>query len=248
MKKLSLILSFILAICLLCSCSDSEKADNGGDGGNKESLVGAFETVINANEYILYQNVFYNDMASDYVGKEQTKIGTFAKVYDRYNDVTRYYVWGYYDQTKCCDWQWEICPDGLSEIPAEGSKVTVKGTFTASDKALDKYWLSGTTVSVDSEYAGKLYDVNMCFMSATLERVQLVNMQNYPDFFEGKTVSAYGRVFSLTHIQHPYYDSTWTQEFETDVTVPAIGTPVTAVGTYKSGVIADCVLEQTSAY
>ena len=249
MKKLSAILCAFLAAVLLCSCGNAKDSEK-GTAEKGDTLVEKFETVIDANEYLLYQNVFYNKMADDYVGSEQTKKGVFVTLHDRFNETTRYYVWGYYDQTKCCDWQWEINPEGLGDaLPADGSTVSFTGTFAANDKALDKYWFDGVTLSVEKEYTGKQYDVNMCLMNATLERVQIVNMQKYADYFEGKTVSAYGRVFNLNHIQHPYYDSTWTQEFKSNSdTLPAIGTPVVTVGTYRGGVISDCIIEATTAY
>ncbi len=245
MKKLSLILSVIMIMLLVCSCgSEKEKAPD-----NSAKAIKPFDVVIDPDEYVLYQNIFYNEAYDEYVGKEQTKTGIFSIVYDRYSEVERYYVWGYYDQTKCCDWQWEICPDGLTELPKEGSKIEVKGTFAGSDKALDKYWLEGAYVTVVSEYTGTLYDVNMCLMSATLERVQLANMQQHKEFFEGKSLSSYGRILNLDNIQHPYYDSSWIQPFSTpDGSAPAIGTTVTVVGNYVDGVIDNAEILATSAY
>ena len=245
MKRLSLILAIITVLCLVTSCGDTA----GGNGEGGEAIT-PFEVIINSNEYLLYQNVFYNDMSADYVNKETTKIGTFAKVYDRYNEVDRYYVWGYYDQTKCCDWQWEFNPADISSLPKEGSKITVKGMFTATDKALDGYWIENPAVTFKNEYEGELFDVNMCLMSSTLERVQLANMQQKPEFFEGKTVSTYGRMYSLDMIQHPYYDGSWTQKIvpADDSSIPAIGTPVTVIGTYTAGNISNCTVEKTSQY
>ena len=247
MKKISLILAVITVMLLVCSCGSGEKAGE-DTGTSQEALIEGFEGIIDANEYLLYQNIFYNNMASDYDGQKQTKTGIFTTIRDEYNGIDRYYIWGYYDQTKCCDWQWEICPDGIEVFPANGSVIEISGTFIGDDKALDKYWMKDTQITVKSEYTGKQYDVNMCLMSATLERVQLVNMQNFMDKFEGKSVSAYGRILSLTHIQHPYYDSTWTQEFKTDGNVPAIGTTVVVVGKYTAGVIAESTIQETTQY
>lgn len=236
MKKTGCILLAILTLAALAGCSS---AADGGDG---------FPSVTNSAEYVLYQNIFYNATGDDYIGQEMTKTGTFTVLYDRFNDCTRYYVWGYYDNTKCCDWQWEFVPESASELPANGSLVEVTGTFESDGAALDGYWLTGASVAVESAYEGPDCDVDMTCMSATLERVQLLNMQYYYEDFEGMTVCMYGRVETASSLQHPYYDGVWSQEIVTGGALPAIGSMVVVSGAYEGGVVENASLAQTSVY
>ena len=71
-------------------------------------------------EYAAYVDIFYNKNAAQYENQKYTKEGVFATLVDAFSGVTRYYVWGYADQTKCCDYQWEfVMPEG-TEIPESG--------------------------------------------------------------------------------------------------------------------------------
>lgn len=239
MKKLVMLL---LAACLLlCSCSKTSEFKT-------LEPTDTLPQVMDTNEYLLYQNIFYNDMAGDYVGKKVTKTGIFTSIYDAFNNRTRYYVWGYYDNTKCCDWQWELVINDTSNLPPCGSLVEVKGKMRQSDDALDGYWFEGVSIKTKQEYIGNGCDVEMTTMSATLERVQLINMQSFPDQFEGQTVSLYGRVYSPTSVQHPYYDNAWIQNFTTGDAVPAVGTEVIVCGTYSNGNVVLCTVDSTDLY
>lgn len=66
--------------------------------------------------------------------------------------MTRYYVWGYNDNTKCCDWQWEIVPESTDNLPPVGSTVNASGIFAQNDNALDGYWIENVKIEVLSEY------------------------------------------------------------------------------------------------
>lgn len=174
-------------------------------------------------EYTTYTNIFYNDMGGEFEGKELTKDGTFTSIYDAFNGKTRYYVWGFADKTMCCDFQWEIVmPDG-TEIPNNGAYVTMTGTFTGSDDALDGYWFTDVTLTVEDAYKASEYDYDTTTMSATLARVQIINMEYHPDVFDGKTALIYGRAYNTSSIQHPYYDESWTLDFINAEKAPAIG-------------------------
>lgn len=199
-------------------------------------------------EYTLYQNIFYNDLISQFEGQEMTKVGTFSTITDSFSDVTRYYVWGYNDETKCCDWQWEFVPGEDMELPPEGSLIEVTGTFTQDENALDSCWLTDVTMEVKTPWKESDVDVDMSTMSGTLERVQLINMQYYPEQYEGKSVLAYGRVESGNSVQHPYYDGAWSQEFSTEGEVPAIGTTVLVSGKYTDGIITEAEIAETKNY
>lgn len=196
-------------------------------------------TVIKADDYILYQNIFFNKKGDDFVNKNFDKEGTFTTIYDAFNNVTRYYVWGYYDNTKCCDWQWELKLDNTSNLPANGSLVRAVGKFEKSDKALDGYWMTGVELTVKEPYKGYDVDYDLTTMSSTLERVEIQNIQMKKDSFDKKTVAAYARVASASTIQHPYYDDAWVMEVVPKGTLPAIGSLVIVKGLIKSGGIID---------
>ena len=240
MKRIFCALLCALMVLACVSCGDTAKT--------ADTPEGAVPTVLNPDEYILYQNIFFNDQAGSFVNKTVTKTGTFTTLYDRYNETERYYVWGYNDQTKCCDWQWEIVPAKDAQIPANGTLVEVTGKFCASADALDGYWITDASVTTKTPYEDQKIDVDMCTMGGTLERVEIVNLQNKPEFFEGKTVRAYGRVYSNTSIQHPYYDETFELAFEGASKLPAIGTEVIVSGTFEGGVIKNATVELTDWY
>ena len=234
MKKLFLVMLCLAMVCSLFACNSS----------NADTLP----TMLSQNEYVLYQNIFYNDMAEDYLGKRATKLGTLTRVYDAFNNRTRYYVWGYMDATKCCDWQWEFVPADPDSLPANGSLVKLTGTLTRDEAALDQIWLIDTTVELETAFTPEACDVDMTTMGATLERVQLLNMQYKPEAFAGQSLRIYGRVLSPTTIQHPYYDNAWTQDFESAEAVPAIGTMVILTGIWQGSAVQANRVEATADY
>jgi len=145
------------------------------------------------------------------------------------------YVWGFSDQTRCCDYQWEFVPEDLSALPPVGSYIKVSGTFTYTEDqksgALDHYWLTDTTLTVLEEYTPSDYDYDLTILSATLARVQLFSMQNYTSEFADKTVRVYGRAYSTNTLQHPYYDESWYLDFVADGKSPSTGTYLILGGT-----------------
>lgn len=221
MKKFIRIL-LVFAICVsFASCSSSSDKDN------SENLLEKYDSM----EYTVYVNIFYNGQGNDYVDKTYTKEGIFATLQDEYNNVNRYYVWGYADRTKCCDYQWEIVlPDG-AQIPEDGSLVSFTGTLTADENALDGYWFTDVTLSVSNEKTASEYDYDLTNLSPTLARVQLINMLNFSDVFDGKTVKVYGRVYEDGTIQHPYYDNSWYLDYKGGSSA-ATGKYVTLGGTF----------------
>ena len=237
MKRLVCLIIMGLALLSLAACK-------------KKQSEGGMPTVLNQTEYTVYQNVFFNKKADDYVGKSATKEGTFTILRDEWNKVDRYYVWGYMDATKCCDWQWEFVPADPSALPAPGSRVKMTGTLVRDEAALDKYRFTDCTVETVTAYTSPFAEkqIDASTMDATLERVQLQNLQYFPEVFEGKTVCFYGRVMNTKTIQHPYYDNAWTQHFSTSEQVPAIGTLVLITGTWHEGEITDAHLEAASGY
>lgn len=246
-KIISLLLCVLITVSFF-GCSKADDTSSGTTAAEAQADSSTIQTVLNQAEYVLYQNIFTNDQADDYDGQPATKEGTFAVLYDEYNSTTRYYVWGYNDQTKCCDWQWEIVPDDTTSLPSPGSLVEVTGTYAVNDSALDKFWIENADITVKQAYDGGNADVDMTTMGGTLERVQVINMQQFPDKFEGKSVSVYGRVESTDTIQHPYYDNCFSQQFVSTDDVQAIGTVLIVSGTYQSGVITDASVSVTNNY
>ena len=233
MKKLVLIL---LCCWLLCACGKTAPKSEG------------LPTVLMPSEYVLYTNIFYNQTGEDYVGDTFQKVGVYTRIYDAFNGRERYYVWGYKDATKCCDWQWEFVPAQGAELPSVGSQVEVTDAFAGSENALDGYWIEDAAIQVRTPYAAPATDIALTTMSDTLERVQLLNIQYKPEEFEGKDVYFYGRVSGPGVIEDPYYDGSWTQKIESADELPAIGTIVIVHGTVKDGVVTAATITPTEEY
>ena len=254
MKKLiALFLAALLVYCLAACADSGSSAGNPGKPDETAAPAGPavlekLPTVLSQTEYVLYQNFFYGDGAGDYIGKTVTKEGTFTRLYDAFSQKTRYYVWGYMDATKCCDWQWEFVPADPDSLPANGALVKMTGTLASDEAALDGLWYVNAAVEVEALYNPSSCDVDMTTMDATLERVQLLNMQYKPAEFAGKTLRVYGRVLNPTTLQHPYYDNAWTQPFTTEAEVPANGTMVILTGSWQGDSIQVGKVEATADY
>ena len=131
---------FLVAVCAclilsLCACGKSSPASDQPPPPEESDAFSAPPTVLTPPEYVLYTNIFYNKTGDDFVGQTFTKTGTLARIEDAFNGRTRWYVWGYNDQTKCCDWQWEIVPTDVDALPEIGSLVNVTGTFAKSSSS-----------------------------------------------------------------------------------------------------------------
>jgi hypothetical protein len=252
MKKIAvLIFSLLMIVLMLSGCggkADSPDETTTASSANTAEVVEDMPTILNTAEYTLYQNIFYNDMKSDYNGKEAVKEGTFATITDAFNNTTRYYVWGYNDQTKCCDWQWEIKIDDTSDLPKNGCLVQVKGTYEENEAALDKFWIINPEITVEKAFDGRDCDIDMQAMDNTLERVQCANIVNKKESFEGKTVKCYGRILNETTLQDPYNDNSWTIEIAGDFEVPAFGTLVEVSGVIQDGKLVNCEVSESSNY
>lgn len=146
MKKLfCLLLSFIMLLSA-AACSNSDE-DSDTDKVTK---------VFSSMEYSIYLSIFYNGEGDNYVSKEYTKDGIFAVLHDSFSDTDRYYVWGYSDETLCCDWQWEFVPGSTDDLPPIGSRVKVSGTLVADEAALDGYWLEDVSIETTGEFEGAI--------------------------------------------------------------------------------------------
>lgn len=240
-KRFTVCLLALFLILTLVSC---------GEKTHETEVTDDLPTVTDGNEYILYQNIFYNQTGDNYVGNSMTKKGVLTKITDSFSDMTRYYVWGYYDNTKCCDWQWELklSDDALTSLPPVGSLISVTGIFNKDDNALDGYWLTDVKMTVKKTYSGPDCDLDLTTMNATLERVQMANIQYYPEKYEGKSLYVYGRMATPTSIQNPYYNGSWTQEIKTVAPCPAIGTMVIVNGRFESGIFKVDTVRTTTKY
>ncbi len=232
-------LALLLAIILLCSACSSDS----GSAAEKETVT-EVPVILNQAEYVLYQNIFYNNYGPQYENTPVTKNGVFAVIQDAWAGKARYYVWGYLDNTQCCDWQWEFVPKDTKNLPAVGSLITVSGTFAKEEAALDGYWIKDADVGVVKTYAGATAELHMLAMSDTLERVQLLNIMYWPEAFEGKAFTAYGRIAGPGVLQDPYYDGSWEIPFSSasDLSALAIGTSVTLNGKVSAGTLGDCAV------
>lgn len=246
MKKIAALLLTLTLVLSLAACGGSAgeetTAENGdtvtnptadallSDGELNTGMKEKFDQM----EYSAYVDLFYNGNGASYEGKTFSKDGTFAILKDAYSDVTRYYVWGYADNTKCCDYQWEIVmPDG-TEIPEPGSYVRVTGTMEKNEAALDGYWLKDISLEVTDSFVNAGFGMDMTTMSPTLVRVQVINMLQFPEKFKDLTVRIFGRALSTNSIQHPYYNESWSMHFTEADTVPATGKYILLEGTYNN--------------
>ena len=242
MKKTAIILSLLIAALLLSGCGST----GGTASASVEENVKTIEQIpdlLSQAEYLLYENVFYNNYGPQFEGQGTVKRGVLGKIRDAFNSVDRYYVWGYLDNTKCCDWQWEIVPLDVSSLPPVGSLVVAQGVFHADEKALDGYWITDVTVTTEAKYTGPQEELNMQAMTCTLERVQMLNILYRPEAFEGKAFIAFGRIAAMNTLEDPYYDGSWQIPFSAAGECPAIGTMVTLRGTVKNSALWDCTLE-----
>ena len=237
MRKYISIIMVLCTVFVFAGCGGAQSQSTAQAAESAPDSIDAVPVILDQNEYLLYQNVFYNDYGDQYVGKAVSKEGVFTTLYDSYSQKVRYYVWGYLDNTRCCDWQWEIVPASTNPLPPIGSLIRVTGTFTNDENALDGYWITDAVISTVSKYTGNTNQIEMDTMSGTLERVQIANIVGYPGDYEGKTFSAYGRVEDIGMLQDPYYDGSWQIPFSVKGDMPAIGATV-----HLEGTITDCTL------
>lgn len=199
-----------------------------------ESVVGIRET-FNTLEYAAYMNIFYEKKGDEYENKVYTKTGTFSVLRDEYGNTDRYYVWGYADKTRCCDWQWEFVPSDTSSLPKAGSYIKMKGKLIKDEKALDGYRYVDVTVTTLEDFT-PADGTDLTVMSPTLARVQIANMQYKPEKFNGKNIRIFGRALNGSCLQHPYYDGSWNMDMVLPAgeSAPSTGQYLTVSGTFTS--------------
>lgn len=223
---------FALLICFMmifCACSSQKQSDQ-ETGPAPESTRMA--EILDQKEYNLYFDIFYQQKGQAYEGEWFSKNGIFTTLKDSYNNVDRYYVWGYADSAKNNDWQWEIDPDGLEALPHNGSRVQVSGVFEQNQtKALDGYWLTDAALALVQGYNPTYsVDLDLTTMSTSLARVQILHMQNAAEKFDGVTLRLFGRLLGADFIQHPYQDDVWTLPIAYEGAAPQSGELATVQG------------------
>ena len=202
-----------------------------------ETVSLGLDYVTDADESAEYQKVIVGGDSEGVKDTTVSKTGMFCILQDRFYDAERYYVWGYGDDARSTDWQWEFVPADASALPAQGSVITVTGTLKETDKALDRLRIEDAAVSVDSEYsADSAYDVDCRFMGSTLERVQVQNVSLNPADFGGKTFAVYGRSGGAASVRNLYDGAEgaiieWALEYGTAYENPEQDTPIIVTGT-----------------
>ena len=139
MKKLIAVLLTLVIVFPLAACGGKKTGTESTDpavpatDGSGETITDANGNVLPANlpagaingiretfdpmEYTIYMNVFQDISSKQFDGIEMDKKGTFAILQDDWSGKTRYYVWGYNDTTRCCDYPWEFVPADVSALP-----------------------------------------------------------------------------------------------------------------------------------
>lgn len=243
-KVLCLILALAISFCFT-ACSDNDGSEDtsvenntNAEGTtaitNATSYDNGMTETFDQMEYAAYIDLFNNQNYSDYENKTMTKKGNLGTIltFDANGDeMIRYYVWGYADETKCCCYQWEFVAPEDWKAPANGSIITVKGTLVASDDALDGYWFDDCDVTVDDKFTESDIDYDMTRISHVLAYVQNWYLINYADYFDGVSLRLYGRALTVNTIQDPYWDEYWNIDFLWDGDKPSIGQYIVLDGT-----------------
>lgn len=255
MKKLILLVLCIVCLLSVFSCGEST-TDKSSDASNAPAGDTADTThdheeevepheyttvdtpaekvnkIVNADEMAMYNAIFF-DKDESYMDTDMTKNGIFTILYDAFNGVDRYYVWGYADDSCTSGWQWEFTVADPATLPKVGSEVSVTGKFVANDSALDKKWIADATVSVVSEYNNALCKYDLTTMSPILSaRVQVPNIINNLDKFNDK-ICLYAKVADHDMLTSTYDDLSWSVHTVAGTTLPEVGTVVTVVGTFN---------------
>lgn len=186
--------------------------------------------IVNADEMAQYNKIFFEkDEAFD--NTDMTKTGIFTILYDAFNGVDRYYVWGYDSEEAVSGWQWEFSVAEGTVLPAVGSEVTVTGKFVQNETALDKRWIENAAVTVVSEYKDSPCKYDLTTMSPILSaRVQFPNIISNLDKFNDK-VCLYAKVAEGNMLVSPYEGLEWSAHTVSGTVLPAVDTYVTVVGT-----------------
>lgn len=232
MKKLFALILALISVFALAACGNedehaghnhaSESTHEAASGDETASEVHVtpvinidtgIKEIFSADEDAQYHELFFDKKTDKYEGSKFTKKGIFAVIYDAYSDVDRYYVWGFGSEAKDCCYQWEfVFPEG-TDMPVPGSVISVEGTMSYDEKALDKYWLTDVSLTTEESYADNEYELDFAAMSPTLMRVQMSGMLQFPEEFSDKSIRIIGKALSANTIGSAYANSNWSVHF-----------------------------------
>lgn len=257
MKRLiALLMSITLILCFAaCSKGNTEGTDGTENNGTTKKVDALDVTehkkpdttapapgelvpaIIDKDEGEAYKTIVAEQKYSDVEGESVTKEGIFTTILYQFDGTTRYYVWGYSDKDMKDCWQWELNVKDPSNLPKNGSRVVVTGSIEYNEGAMDKIWLKEPSITVKEAYNGETFDVDMATMSPTLARVEVMAISSYKDAFDGKTISAYGKIITANLLGHPTDDNGWQIHFSSEEEVPEKGTHAIVTGVISDGII-----------
>lgn len=237
-----------------------ETASTEGKSDGKEvspdTVLESIPLVVSEEDWQVYSNVYRSGDISklNYEIKEGT--GIFTTIKNNKTGKNSYYVWGYSDEDRTHDWQWELDLENYNgQIPSNGSLIHYSGTFVSSELANDYYWLTNVYLDVKRELVLKTkYDYDTRTMSPTLSYFQLCHVLGYIGQTEGQPICIYGRVSSLnmdgihTSVQHPYIDDFWNITIDTQINVPKIGSTIVIKGTVGADMMIHNATVKPSSY
>lgn len=243
-RRIWIVCMAALLLCLpLCGCTRE------GPVAYDDTVDSAvLSYVINEDEFIMYENVFFHHFEDMYDGERQTREGVLCAVYDHHAETTRYFVWGYCNRWLQKDWYWELNVKDPSLLPPVGSQIRVTGTIGQSDDSMFGRWMEKPSWTVLVRYTGEQYDINMAAMGVSLVATQLEQMHHEPEDFEGRTVAMYGRLTENGVIRHPHQTEGWTQQTDADIANLTVDSMVLVCGVYRNGVLSEAVMTAFDLY
>ncbi len=144
------ILSIILLIAVLCSCVKKTPADfpkKDADTSYKKTTDDKKEADVDLS--VLSDTVVYAELVQisqspdDYIGKKIKMKGQFAAYPSTEFDGVIYFVCNVSDATACCSMGMEFILKGDAkypdDYPAEGSEITICGTFNTYYEGANLY-------------------------------------------------------------------------------------------------------------
>lgn len=222
---------------------------------NPDAVLEVLPLVISEDNWTKYRTAYADNKVDDMMYQTIEGEGIFCTVKNNKTDKNSYYIWGYADETRINDWQWQLDLDNYQgDLPTNGSLCSFSGTFVKSASADDYYWLANLSLkTITPVQLNSQYDYDLRVMSPTLAYYQLCNVLGYPDKTVGQSICLYGRVESLnmdgihTSLQHPTLNNFWSVQFDTQENVPIIDTTIVVSGNVtSSATITNATVKQSA--
>ena len=169
----------------------------------------------------------------------QTKQGIYTRFFDKLTQKTRHFIWGYTDETKTSDWQWEFTPENEEELPFPGSTIEITGVLTEDFEALSGYGFQDVTVRTIKKYTQRaIADIDMNTMSNTIQHLQISNILHYASDYESLVLCVRAKFGESGTLLSPD-DSGWELPYrcEGTVTAPPSGTVALVLGRLSAGTL-----------